>query len=88
MIKPVLETQRRKSRKKRNPWIKKLGNIRALVEVAKPTKTERKALKEEQKCIVKAYSLSDDSKEEVAKEQLDLANAFKKYTIQDRTILL
>ena len=88
MVKPVLETQPKKARKKRNPQNKKLGNIPPLVKVGKPTKTKRKALREEQKQIIKAYSSSDDSKEEVTKDQLDLPSAFKKYTIQDRTILL
>ena len=32
--------------------------------------------------------MSDGSKEEVTKDQLDLPSAFKKYTIQDRTVLL
>ena len=41
-MKPMLDTQPKKARKKRNPQIKKLGNILALVEVGKPTKTERK----------------------------------------------
>ena len=87
MGKPVPETQPKKARKKRNPQIKKLGNIPALVKVGKPTKMERKALREEQKWIVKAYSSSDDSKEEVTKDQLYLPSAFKKYTIHGRTVL-
>ena len=68
MVKPVLETQPKKARKNRNPRIKKLGNIPTLVEAAKPTKMERKALREEQKQINKAYSLSDGSKEEVTED--------------------
>ena len=88
MVKPILDTQPKNARKKRNPQIKKLGNIYALVEVSKPKKNERKALREEQKQIVKAYSLSDDSEEEIMEDQLNLPSAFKRYTIQDRTILL
>ena len=88
MVKLVPDTQPQKTRKKRNPWIKKLGNIPAIVEVGKPTKAERKALWEEQKRIVRAYSLSDDSEEEISEDQLNLPSAFKRYTIQDRTILL
>lgn len=65
-----------------------MGNNPALVEVAKPTKVERKSLREEQKWVIKAYSSSDDSKEEVDEEQLNIANTFKRYTIQARKILL
>ena len=32
--------------------------------------------------------MSDDSEEEAIEDQLNLPNAFKRYTIQDRTILL
>ena len=81
MVKPVPDTQPKKARKKRNPWIKKLVNIPALVKVSKPTKIGRKALREEQKQIVRAYSLSDDYEEEVIKNYLDLSSAFKRYTI-------
>ena len=56
-----------------------MGNLPALVEVAKPTKSEQKALREEQKQIVKAYSSSDDLEEEVEEKQLNLPNAFKKF---------
>ena len=71
----------KKARKKRNPHIKRLGNILAQVEVGKPTRIERKALREEQKQIVRDFSLSDDFEEEVTEDQLELPNAFKRYTI-------
>ena len=56
-------------------------------EIAKPTKVEQKAHREEQKWVLKAYSSSDDSEEEIGEEQLNIPNAFKRYTIQDRKIL-
>ena len=83
MAKPVLDPQPQKTQKKRKVCIKKLGNNPLLVEVGKPaTKTERKAHKEEQKRIVKAYSsINDSNKEEVAKDHIDVPSAFKRYTI-------
>ena len=62
------DTQPKKDRKKRSPGIKRLGNTSTVVEVGKPTKTKTKALREEQRWIVRVYSLSDDSKEEVAED--------------------
>ena len=90
MVKPILDPQPQKARKKRKVRIKKPGNSPSLVEVGKPaTRTERKAHREEQKRVIKAHSSSDDSdKEEVAKDHIDMPSAFKRYTIQDRTILL
>ena len=90
MAKPILDPQPQKARKKRKVRIKKPGNKPLLVKAGKPaTKAERKAHREEQKRIVKAYSSSDDSdKEEVAEDQIDVPSAFKRYAIQDRTILL
>ena len=67
---------------------KKLGNIPSLQEIAKPTKVERKAHVEEQKRVLKAYSSSKDSEEEIDEEQLNIPNAFKWYTIQDRKFSL
>ena len=87
LVKPVPDTHPRKVKKKRNPRINKLGNTPAVVEVGKLTKTETKALREVQRWVVRTYSLSDNSKEEVAQDQLNLPSAFKRYTIQDRTIL-
>ena len=66
--KPGPDTPPRKARKKRSLRLKKLGNILTVVEVGKPTKTKSKALREEQRRIVRAYSLSDDSKEEVTED--------------------
>ena len=67
-IKPRPNTRPRKARNKRSARLKKLGNTLAVVEVGKPTKIEIKALKEEQIRLVKAYSLSDDSEEEVTED--------------------
>ena len=70
MVKPILDSQPQKTKKKRKVCIKKLGNNPLLVEVGKPaTKTERKAHREEQKRVAKAHSLSDDSdKEEITED--------------------
>lgn len=84
MIKPNPVLVPKKARKKRVHRVKKLGSIPALQEIAKPTKVERKAHLEEQKRVLKAYSSSEDSEEEVDEEQLNIPNAFKKYTIQER----
>ena len=90
MVKPILDPQPKKARKKRKIRIKKPRNNSSLVEVGKPaTKVERKAHRDEQKRLVKAHSSSDDSdEEEIAEDQMDVPSAFKRYTIQDRTILL
>ena len=45
MVKPTHEMKPKKAWKKRNPRIKKLGNLLVLVEVAKPTKIEQKPLR-------------------------------------------
>ena len=90
MVKLVLDPQPKKARKKRKIFIKKPGNDPSLMEVGKPaTKVERKAHRDEQKRLVKAHSSSDDShEEEIVEDQVDVPSAFKRYTIQDRTILL
>ena len=51
-IKPGLDTRPKKARKKRSPRLKKLGNTLAAIEVGKPTKSEIKALKEEQRSLL------------------------------------
>ena len=83
MVKPILDSQPQKAKKKRKVRIKKPGNNPSLVKVGKPaTKTERKAHWEEQKRVVKAHSSSDDSdKEDVGKDHIDVPRAFKRYTI-------
>ena len=90
MVKTILDPQPQKARKKRKVRVKKPGNNPSLDEVGKPaTKAERKASWEEQKRIVRAHSSSDDSdEEEVAEDHIDMPSAFKRFTIQDRTILL
>ena len=40
-----------------------------------------KAFMEEQKQVTRAYSSSDDWKEEIDEEQQNIPNTFKKYTI-------
>ena len=83
MVKPILDPQPKKARKKRKIRLKKPGNDPLLVEVGKPaTKAKRKACWDEQKRVVKAHSSSDDSdEEEIIEDQLDLPSAFKTYTI-------
>ena len=90
MVKPILDPQPKKARKKRKICIKKPDNDPSLVKIGKPaTKAERKAHWDEEKRVVKAHSSSDDfDEEEIIEDQLDLPSAFKRYTIQDRTILL
>ena len=90
MAKPILDPQPQKSQKKRKVRIRKPGNNPLLVEAGKlATKAERKAHREEQKRRVKACSSSNDSDEkEVGEDHIDVHNTFKRYTIQDRTILL
>ena len=90
MVKPVLDPQPQKSQKKRKVRINKPGNNPSLVKVGRPaTKAERKAKWEEQKRIARAHSSSDDSdEEEVVEDHIDMPSAFKRFTIQDRTILL
>ena len=68
MVQPMPDTQPKKAWKKRNPRIKKQGNTPAVVEIGKPTKIETKALREEHRQIVRAYSSSDNSKEKVAQD--------------------
>ena len=80
-VKPKPDAQPKKAKKKRSPRLKKLGNTPVAVEVGEPTKIKIKALKEEQRRLVKAYSSSNDSEEEVTEDQLNLPSAFKRYTI-------
>ena len=83
MVKPILDPQPKKARKKRKIYIKKPSNDPSLVKVDKlATKVERKDHWDEQKRVVKAHSSSDDfDKEEITEDQLDLPSAFKRYTI-------
>ena len=56
-IKPRPNAQPKKAKKKSSPRLKKLGNTLVVVKVGKPTKIKIKALKEEQRRLVKVYSL-------------------------------
>lgn len=61
----------------------------AIAKVGKTTRIEQKALRREQKQVLKkAWSSSSDDFEEEIEEDLDLPLAFCRYTIQDRKILL
>ena len=90
MVKPILDSQPQKAQKKRKVRVKKPGNNPSLDKVGKPaTKAERKANWEEQNRVVRAHSSRNDSdEEEVAEDHIDMPSAFKRFTIQDRTILL
>ena len=89
LIQPKELPKPRILRKKRNPRVKKMGNIPALTEVGKTTRVEQKSLRREQKQTLKRFevSSSEDSDEET-KGELDLPSAFKSYTIQDQKIIL